>query len=70
MRVKVFNKGSLSKSLEHAFLLFKEFCKQRGKTTSITEFSLKTLKAESFPGLKGHVVHYIVLIIYGLGFRV
>ena len=49
--MKVFPGRSIGQRLHEAFLLYKDFCKATGKTSSITEFTLKMLKVESFPGI-------------------
>lgn len=38
-------------ALENGFQLFKEYCKSRGKSTSITHFNLQTLKISSLFGI-------------------
>ena len=50
-RMRCFGQLSVVKSLEIAFGSFKDYCKRMSKTTSITEFSFKTLKIESRLGI-------------------
>ena len=50
-RMRCFGHASVVKSLEVAFDNFKDYCKRMSKTTSITEFSFKTLKIESLLGI-------------------
>ena len=42
--------GPLQQSLDHSFKLFRDYCRSSGKTTSITEFSLKAMKVTSLLG--------------------
>ena len=50
IRIGVFGGTTLVRSFQTAFEHFKEYCKRFGKTTSITEFSLKALKVQSCLG--------------------
>ena len=43
-RLHIFKSRSLQVSFDEAFADFREYCNRVGKTTSITEFTLKTLK--------------------------
>ena len=43
--------GSLESSLDLGFQAFRNFCRATGRTTSLTEFSLKAMKITSSPSL-------------------
>ena len=43
----VFGSGKLPSRFREAYSGFKVYCRQHGKTTSITEFSFKSLKMQS-----------------------
>ena len=47
-RMGVFQGTTIQSCLDSAFVLFKAFCSRNGKTTSITHFSLLSLKMERF----------------------
>ena len=48
LRLGVFKDATISSCLDHAFQMFRDYCRSHGKTTSITEFSLKMMKIDSF----------------------
>ena len=48
LRLGVFQDATIPSCLDRAFELFRDYCRSHGKTTSITEFSLKMLKIDSF----------------------
>lgn len=59
LRLGVFNGSTIATCLDAAFEMFRDHCRAFGKTTSLTEFSLKLLKIDSlsqFPtgSGKGH----------------
>lgn len=58
---------NVGRKLEEAFGCFKDWCKEHGKTTSLTEFSLKVFKVKSF--LKLYIRTVFVGQGPGLGFR-
>ena len=47
VRLRVFTGRSLQIALDDAYVSFREFVHRNGKTTSITNFSMQTLKIES-----------------------
>ena len=51
VRLGIFGRGGLQKRLNEGFCRFKQWCKDAGKTTSMTEFSLKAFKVSTFLGL-------------------
>ena len=52
-RMRMFGGGGLQKRLNEGFSRFKIWCTSAGKTTSLTEFSLKTFKVKTLLGLDG-----------------
>ena len=84
-RLRLFGLGGCQARLNEAFSRLKAWCKQHGKSTSLTELSLKTFKVKTSLGIsfgehrflqKG--ILYIALYVHsspskksrGLGFRV
>ena len=49
-RLGLFGAGSIPGRLDEAFLHYKTWCNRFGKTTSITEFSLKAFEMSSYCG--------------------
>ena len=49
LRLGVLDGGTIRECFENAFECFRDHCRSNGKTTSITEFSLKTMKIDSCP---------------------
>ena len=47
VRLRVFNGRSVQAALDEAYSDFREYCHRTEKSTSITNFSLKTLKIET-----------------------
>ena len=45
-RLGIIRGRSLQASLDHGFAMFRDYCYRHGKSTSITNFTLKTLKIE------------------------
>ena len=48
-RMGMFTGSTIQSCLDHAFVLFKSYCSRNHKTTSITHFSLLSLKMERCP---------------------
>ena len=70
IQIRALSVGTLQQSLDHSFTLFRAFCQSTGKTTSISEFSLKVLKIQSFLGPANFLVcvltHISIHIYEGL----
>ena len=65
MYFKVFGLGSISSRLREGYSLFRTWCRENGKTSSITEFSFKTFKITSHLSyMSSKVLYWFMLYLY------